>query len=133
MIEAITRKVDESHRFNFVATPYVVDAVKKVYTNFMNFWTFENFQRDLASVVRTFLRIKFPKRKSNYQFSKKNKKKKEAVSDVKKQKSQRKRSLKKLEAEILKRDKGKQYIIENLVHNIFNENNNADDAHTSGK
>jgi hypothetical protein len=96
-----------------------LDALKKFNVNLESFWSYDSFERDLTTVIKTFLKIKFPKKRKKSVFADKNQLQSTSAKISNTGKSKKKRLLKRLEKGILKRNGGKMYIVEQLVHKIF--------------
>jgi hypothetical protein len=127
--------MENTHRFNFISSAYILDALKIVFTNFENFWSEKSFERDLTEVIKTFLKIKFPKKKRRSTFSSKNNNSRKGLIKSKKSKDEKRFLLKRLEKEIMKRDDGKPYVLEHLVNAVFlvGSSTTTTATNTSGK
>lgn len=116
--------MDKAKKIDYKTSALTGSALKKVHTSYKNMWTLDLFKKDLRTVINTVLRIHFAKnrfRKSNLE---KPKDVKESNIKIKSYKSLKKRMLKRLESEVLKRSKGSMHVLSQLVDYVFNSKGN---------
>jgi hypothetical protein len=112
-MKAVIEKMDTSYQIEFTFSPYILDALKKFNVNFEIFWSYDSFERDLTTVIKTCLKIKLPKKRKKSVIADKNQLQPTSAKISNTRKSKKQRLLKRLEKEILKRDGGKCTLLNN--------------------
>jgi hypothetical protein len=52
--------MDPTKKAHFTVYSYINDALRKLHINSHNLWNIDSFNKDLASIIKIYLRIKFP-------------------------------------------------------------------------